>query len=60
LNSLIGEEFAVQGIQFLGVEECRPCYWMDQVLGPGAEAALKNRGGLRARILTSGQLRVDA
>jgi MOSC domain-containing protein YiiM len=60
LNSLIGEEFSVQGIQFFGVEECRPCYWMDRVIGPGAEAALKNRGGLRARILTSGRLRVDA
>lgn len=60
LNSLIGEEFAVQGIQFFGVEECRPCYWMDQVLAPGAEAALRNRGGLRARILASGRLRVDA
>ena len=60
LNSLIGEEFSAQGIQFFGMEECRPCYWMDQTLGPGAEAALKNRGGLRARILTSGRLRVDA
>ena len=60
LNSLVGEEFSVQGIQFFGTEECRPCYWMDQALGPGAEAALKNRGGLRARILTSGRLRVDA
>ena len=60
LNSLIGEEFVVQGIQFFGAEECRPCYWMDQALGPGAEAALKNCGGLRARILTSGRLRVDA
>jgi MOSC domain-containing protein YiiM len=59
LNSLIGEEFTVQGIQFLGVEECRPCYWMDKALAPGAEAALKNRGGLRARILTSGCLRVN-
>ena len=59
LNSVIGEEFSVQGIQFLGVEECRPCYWMDQALAPGTEAALKNRGGLRARILTSGRLRVD-
>lgn len=60
LNSLIGREFVVQGIQFFGVEECRPCYWMDGVLAPGAEAAMKNRGGLRARILTSGRLRVDA
>ncbi len=60
LNALVGEEFVVQGIQFFGVEECRPCYWMDQALKPGAEAALKNRGGLRARILTSGRLRVEA
>jgi MOSC domain-containing protein YiiM len=59
LNSLVGVEFTVQGIRFDGVEECRPCYWMDQVIGPGAEAALRKRGGLRARILTSGRLRLD-
>jgi MOSC domain-containing protein YiiM len=59
LNSLVGEEFVVQGIQFFGVEECRPCYWMDQALKQGAESALKNRGGLRARILTSGRLRAE-
>lgn len=59
LNSLIGVEFMVQGVRFRGVEECRPCYWMDQALAPGAEAALRNRGGLRARILTSGPLRVE-
>lgn len=60
LNSLIGEEFAVQGVRFFGTEECRPCYWMNEVIGPGAEAALRKRGGLRARILTNGTLRVDA
>ena len=59
LNELIGVEFAVQGVQFYGVEECRPCYWMDRVIAPGAEAALRNRGGLRAKILTSGQLRAQ-
>jgi MOSC domain-containing protein YiiM len=57
LNSLIGEEFTLQGVRFQGVEECRPCYWMDEAIAPGAEAALRNRGGLRARILTSGRLR---
>ena len=56
LNGLIGVEFAVQGVRFYGVEECRPCYWMDRVIAPGAEAALRNRGGLRAKILTSGRL----
>ncbi len=59
LNSLIGEEFVLQGVRFAGVEECRPCYWMDQALAPGAEAALRGRGGLRARILTDGPLRVE-
>ena len=57
LNTLIGAEFAVQGVRFYGVEECRPCYWMDQAIAPGAEAALRQRGGLRAKILTTGQLR---
>lgn len=57
LNALIGREFTVQGVRFHGVEECRPCYWMDQAIGPGAEAELRNRGGLRAKILTTGRLR---
>lgn len=57
LNELIGCQFEVQGVRFLGVEACKPCYWMDLAFGPGAEAALQGRGGLRARILTTGTLR---
>lgn len=57
LNSLIGTEFEMQGLRFFGTEECRPCSWMDAALGAGAEAWLRGRGGLRARILTSGILR---
>jgi hypothetical protein len=60
LNSLIGQEFEVQGIVFAGTAECAPCYWMNSALGPGAERFLQGRGGLRARILTDGILRVDA
>lgn len=60
LNSLIGENFTLQGVEFEGVCECSPCYWMNDAIAPGAEAALKGRGGLRARILTNGKLRVDA
>lgn len=59
LNALIGQEFDVQGIRFAGIAECSPCHWMDQAFHPGTEAALKNQGGLRARILTSGTLRRD-
>jgi len=54
LNSLVGAEFEIQGVRFLGVEQCKPCYWMDSALGPGAEAWLQGRGGLRAQILTDG------
>ncbi len=56
LNALIGESFEVQGVRFEGVEECRPCAWMNQAFHDGAEAALRGRGGLRARILTNGTL----
>lgn len=59
LNTLIGQTFSIQGIDFLGVSECTPCHWMDKAFGPGAESALKNRGGLRAKILTSGLLRLS-
>lgn len=57
LNSLIGQEFEIQGVRFYGTGECSPCHWMDYAFAPGAEAFLSDRGGLRARILTDGILR---
>ena len=60
LNTLIGEDFEVQGVRFRGTGECRPCYWMDHAIAPGAEEFLKGRGGLRARILSDGVLRSTA
>ena len=57
LNELIGKEFELQGVRFLGMEECRPCYWMESAFAPGAHEFLAGRGGLRAKILTSGRLR---
>jgi len=60
LNECIGREFEVQGVCLYGIEESAPCYWMDQAIAPGAKDFLKGRGGLRAKILTDGQLRVTA
>jgi MOSC domain-containing protein YiiM len=60
LNDLIGQDFEIQGVHFHGTEECRPCYWMNQAIAPGAEEFLKGRGGLRARMLTSGKLHSSA
>ena len=58
LNALIGKEFELQGVRFAGTQECAPCYWMDRAFGAGAEKLLEGRGGLRARILNGGELRV--
>ena len=56
LNALIGQTFEISGIQFHGMEECSPCFWMNQAVGEGAEDFLKNQGGLRAKILSDGEL----
>ena len=58
LNTLIAQEFEIQGIRFLGTAECSPCHWQDGAFAAGTEEALQNRGGLRAKILTDGVLRV--
>jgi MOSC domain len=60
LNELIGTEFEVQGVYLYGTEESAPCYWMDQAFAPGAKDFLKGRGGLRAKILSDGELRSSA
>lgn len=60
LNGLIGKEFEIQGVRFFGTTEAAPCYWMNTAFGEGAHEALAGRGGLRAKILTSGILRPTA
>lgn len=56
----IGRRFRFQGVVFEGAQECFPCVWMDRAVAPGTQAYLKEnfRGGLRAKIVTSGVLRV--
>ncbi len=58
LSELIGKRFEIDGVSFFGTEECSPCFWMNEALGPGAEDLMNGRGGLRCRILSSGTLRV--
>jgi len=61
LSAWVGKRFRFQGIDFEGSEECKPCYWMDEAVAPGTEEFLKAefQGGLRARILTDGWLRIS-
>jgi MOSC domain-containing protein YiiM len=56
LNTLIGEDFAVQGVRLRGTGHCKPCYWLDQAFAPGAEKFLEGNGGLRAEILSDGAI----
>lgn len=56
LDELIGKRFVLQDIEFEGVEEAKPCYWMDEACAPGAEEFLRGSGGMRARILNGGTL----
>jgi MOSC domain-containing protein YiiM len=60
LNGLIDCEFELQEVRFLGIAECSPCHWMNAAFAPGAESALHGRGGLRAKILSTGRLRAEA
>lgn len=61
LASLLGQHFALDcgdgPVCFRGGRPASPCAWMDVVLADGAHAALRGRGGLRCRPLTSGTLR---
>lgn len=64
LNQLIDQEFKITSgngdqistITFVGTKPCNPCAWMDTMLGAGAHAFLRGRGGLRACIITNGIL----
>jgi MOSC domain-containing protein YiiM len=60
LNSLIGRRFTLGGIEFEGTGEARPCHWMNSAVAPGAEDWLMGRGGLRTKVLTTGELAVGS
>jgi len=58
LNMLIGKQFTIGEVTFEGIEECEPCHWLNGAIAPGVENYLKGRGGLRAKIVQSGILKV--
>ncbi len=61
LAKLIDQEFEIQNVRFKGTQECSPCRWMDQVVGPGAKAFMQKnfRGGLRAAVLSDGIIKAS-
>jgi MOSC domain-containing protein YiiM len=58
LNHLVGERFRVGGAVCEGVELCEPCSHLESLTEDGTLSALVHRGGLRASIVESGEIRV--
>jgi MOSC domain-containing protein YiiM len=58
LNHLVGTEFQVGEVRLAGVKLWEPCGHLEKLTRPMVRAALAHRGGLAARILTEGWIRV--
>ncbi|MCX6955767.1 MAG: molybdenum cofactor biosysynthesis protein [Verrucomicrobia bacterium] len=56
LAAMLERRFTLGGVEFEGTGEARPCHWMNDVVAPGAEDWLMGRGGLRAKVLSDGEL----
>jgi MOSC domain-containing protein YiiM len=49
-------DFGSHQVELMGAKHCAPCAWMDAMLAPGAQKFLRGRGGLRARITSTGPI----
>ena len=58
LNALVGRRFTVGGAECEGVELCEPCNRLAKLTERGVLRGLVHRGGLRADIVTGGEIAV--
>jgi MOSC domain-containing protein YiiM len=58
LDALIGREFTVGEVVLVGVRDCPPCAYLEELTGRAVRRALRGSGGLRADIVRGGTLRV--
>ena len=57
LNHLVGREFTIGEVRFRGIRLCEPCTHLQQLTGVKVLPGLVHRGGLRAEIVTGGELK---
>ena len=57
LNHLVGREFTIGDVRMRGLRLCEPCTHLQKLTGAKVLPGLVHRGGLRAEILKSGQLK---
>jgi MOSC domain-containing protein YiiM len=61
LNHLVDQRFQVGDAVCIGIELCEPCSYLERHLAEtGVREAFVHRGGLRARIVESGRITIDA
>jgi hypothetical protein len=60
VNALAGRTFRIGDVLCQGRRLCEPCVHLDRLSGPGLLRPLIHKGGLRADILTDGELRLGA
>ena len=58
LNTLVGREFRVGSVLIRGIRLCEPCGHLARQTSPEVLSGLLHKGGLRAQILTEGDIRV--
>ena len=58
LNPLVGKRFRVGALECEGIELCEPCTHLEGLTQPGVLKGLVHRGGLRASILSGGEIAV--
>lgn len=56
LNALVGRRFRIGTVECEGTRLCEPCQYLTDLLGKPVLEPLVHRAGLRARILTSGEI----
>ncbi len=58
LDDLIGRHFRVGEVECFGQRRCEPCAHLERLTQPGVLRGLVHRGGLRADVLSDGEIRI--